>query len=382
MKCSILHKITVLILLVAGIAPLAAGAYPPDNAAVLYYKTCLMYHAPEAEVKEELDNVIAGKSKPSEKLVAFIEGQDHIVEVVRTAAQITNCDWGHDFRKGFMMLLPGLADMRNISKTVLADAVILSQKGDYSAAFDRCIATYRVAQHVKDRVIIDNLVGIAIEKATMTVVRQILATSTVEAGKLRKLKNALDEIASEGEWLTECLEYETDVVTKHTTPEELFQIVIMESGSDVKASDYDEDLAKKAIAYYKQHMDKMIIAMDLPYKRAIPEIKKLVKKIDADAKDKPEVMLANAVVPGIESILGTDVKARTDINVLRAAIEIYQIKAATGKLPPKLPAGMRKDMFSGKDFEYSVTRGGFVLKCRAKNLKADKIEEYEFGIAE
>ena len=68
--------------------------------------------------------------------------------------------------------------------------------------------------------------------------------------------------------------------------------------------------------------------------------------------------------------------------VLRAAIEIYQIKAATGKLPQKLPAGMPKDMFSGKDFEYSVTRGGFVLKCRAKNLKADKIEEYEFGIAE
>ena len=380
MKFGFLHKVTVLILLTAGIAPLAAGDYPPDNAAVLYYKTCLMYYAPEAEVKEELNNVISGKIEPSDNLVAYIEGQHYVIEIIMAASQIDNCDWGHDFSKGFMMRLPGLSDMRKISMAVLADAVILSQKGDYSAALDRCIATYRMAQHLKDRVIIDNLVGISIEKATMAVVQQILARSPVDAKTLRKLKNALDEIASEGEWLTECLGYETDAVT-NSTPEELFQIVKMESDFDVKASDYDKEVCEKSIAYYKEHMGHMVKVMELPYAKAVTGLKKLNDKLEADAKKKLEAKLTMALVPGIGKMLSNNVKARTDINALRTAVEIYLRKTATGKLPEKLPAGMPKDMFSGRDFEYSVTKGGFELKCRAKNIETDKIEEYEFGVA-
>jgi len=42
---------------------------------------------------------------------------------------------------------------------------------------------------------------------------------------------------------------------------------------------------------------------------------------------------------------------------------------------------MPRDMFSGRDFEYKKTRTGFTLRCRAKNLKTDKIEEYAFKVA-
>lgn len=386
MKRLFLRKVSVLILLAAviaaGIAPRASGAYPPDNAAVLYYKTCLIYQAPGGEIETELEDVIAGKGKASAKLVEFVRGQDYTVETVLTASQIDGCDWGHDYSKGFDMQLPALSDMRKVAKIVLADAMILAQKGNTAGAIDNCIAMYRMAQHVKDRVLIDNLVGISIEKATTKVVVNILSDGKVKVGTLDKLKDALVEIATGTPGLLACMQSEIDAVTKHSSPKQVAQMVIEMGDKDGKLSDYDKDLPEKGIAYYKDHMGRMLTAMQLPYKRAIPEIQKLVKKINADAKDKPEAMLASAVVPGIESILSTDVKAKTDINALRAAVEIYLRKAATGKLPQKLPAGMGRDMFSGKDFEYSVTKSGFVLKCREKNLKSDKVEEYEFGIAE
>jgi len=370
-----------LIVLVLDSAVSAAPEYPPDNAAVLYYKMCLMYHAPEAEIREELYDVIAGKTEPTDKFVEFIEGQDYIVEVVMTASQIKSCDWGHNLSKGFMMRMPTLAHLRKISMLVLADAVILAKKGDCSTAADRCIATYRMAQHIKDGVLICNLVGIAIEKATTTVVQQILATPEVDAKTLRKLKIALDEIAAANTGLVKCMQSEIAATTTFSTPEEIVRIAIMESGSDVKASDYDKELCEKSIVYYKKHMDRMVKVMELPYAEAVAGIKELNDKMQADTKKKPEAVLSAVLVPAIGKVLSTDVKARTDINALRTAVEIYLIKATTGKLPDSLPAQMPKDMFSGRHFEYKTTKTGFTLRCRAKNLKTDKIEEYAFKVA-
>ncbi len=384
MKSGIVKKSAaalLLIVLVLDSAVSAAPGYPPDNAAVLYYKMCLMYHATEGEIKEELDDVIAGKIEPTDKFVEFIKTQDYIVEAVMTASQIKSCDWGHNFSKGFMMRMPALSDMRNISKLVLADAVILTKKGDYSTAADRCIATYRMAQHIKDGVLICNLVGIAIEKVTTTVVQQILATPEADAKTLRKLKITLGEIAAANTGLVKCMQSEIAATTTFSTPEEIVRIAIMESGSDAKASDYDKELCEKSIVYYKKHMDRMVKVMELPYAEAVAGIKELNDKMLADTKKKPEAVLSAALVPAIGKVLSTDAKARTDINALRTAVEIYLIKATTGKLPDSLPAQMPKDMFSGKDFEYKTTKTGFTLRCRAKNLKTDKIEEYAFNLA-
>ena len=384
MKSGIVKKSAaalLLIVLVLDSVVSAAPGYPPDNAAVLYYKMCLMYHAPEAEIREELYDVIAGKTEPTDKFVEFIEGQDYIVEVVMTASQIKSCDWGHNFSKGFMMRMPTLSHLRKISMLVLADAVILAKKGDCSTAADRSIATYRMAQHIKDGVLICNLVGIAIEKATTTVVQQILATPEVDAKTLTKLKIALDEIAAGNTGLLKCVQSEIAATTTFATPEEIVRIAIMESGSDARASDYDKELCEKSIVYYKDHMDRIVKVMELPYAEAVAGIKELKDKMLADTKKKPEAVLSEVLVPAIGKVLSTDIKARTDINALRTAVEVYLIKTTTGKLPDILPAGTPKDMFSGKDFEYKKTKAGFTLRCRAKNLKTDKIEEYAFKLA-
>jgi hypothetical protein len=72
---------------------------------------------------------------------------------------------------------------------------------------------------------------------------------------------------------------------------------------------------------------------------------------------------------------------KTFSNATKAGVEICIIRAKTGQLPDALPAGLPKDMFSGEDFEYERKDGGFILRCRAKDLQQDKIHEYEFKAA-
>ena len=56
------------------------------------------------------------------------------------------------------------------------------------------------------------------------------------------------------------------------------------------------------------------------------------------------------------------------------------IRARTGKLPDSLPAGLPKDLFSGKDFIYEKTEEGVILRCQGKDMEIDEIHEYEFKV--
>jgi hypothetical protein len=75
-----------------------------------------------------------------------------------------------------------------------------------------------------------------------------------------------------------------------------------------------------------------------------------------------------------------DLRDKNQTDAVRVAIDVYIIKAKTGRLPGSLPTGSPKDLFSGEDFEYQKTSDGFVLRCRGKDLQKDKIHEYEFKV--
>lgn len=56
-----------------------------------------------------------------------------------------------------------------------------------------------------------------------------------------------------------------------------------------------------------------------------------------------------------------------------AGIEVYLIRTRTGQLPEKLPESVPKDPFTGLDFRYEITEGGFTLSLPDKNVpKPDK----------
>jgi hypothetical protein len=64
-------------------------------------------------------------------------------------------------------------------------------------------------------------------------------------------------------------------------------------------------------------------------------------------------------------------------NAFEAAVQIYLVKAVTGRVPERLPDGLPKDPLTGKDFIYKVTDEGFLL---TRPDKYSKWPEYEFKV--
>lgn len=69
-------------------------------------------------------------------------------------------------------------------------------------------------------------------------------------------------------------------------------------------------------------------------------------------------------------------------SVFVAATEIYLAKANTGQLPQSLPAGLPKDLYANRDFEYERTEKGFVLRFDPDNASRVRIRQFEFKIAD
>jgi len=89
----------------------------------------------------------------------------------------------------------------------------------------------------------------------------------------------------------------------------------------------------------------------------------------------------STLVPAVSSIGSIRIKNKRFFNAVIAAIHIYTADSKTGKLPEKLPAGLPKNMFSGRDFEYERTADGFILRCRGKDLDKNVVYQYEFKVS-
>ena len=105
-----------------------------------------------------------------------------------------------------------------------------------------------------------------------------------------------------------------------------------------------------------------------------------MEQFETEYEKIPDALLTAIFLPAIQKIYSVGIRTKTVSNATLAALDIYIIKAQTGKLPDSLPAGLPKDMFSGEDFEYKKSGGGFVLRCRGKDLGNNKTYEYEFKV--
>lgn len=370
---------TALILLIS--TPLAF-AYPPDNAAVLYYKAALLYEVDD-EMADMLADLQKGKIELNDKIREFVKKNRLIINTVLDASEVKNCDWGMDFSQGMGMQMPALSSLRKLSRLVVADAKILADNEDYEAAISRCMSLYRMARHVNDRVYISYLVGIAINGLTNGCITQLMAEMPQDMQSLSWLKNQLLEIDSMPFPVKPAILGEREAVLIFMTPEQLPDIVkLCEVDKTVmeKISSLDKAAIVRNKEYHKNHVACIIDAFDMPYVEGYTAIKELHKKMKEDVKSNPDLFLTELLEPAVDRIFTLSTRFKTHNNAIKTAIELYLIKAQTGKLPDELPGGLPKDLFSDKDFEYEKTDDSFILRCQGKDLVSDKIHEYEFKV--
>lgn len=386
-----LTKIVYIVVILLALGP-PAFAYPPDNAAVLYYQACLLYQ-PEEDIREIVGDYGRGKVELTEEIIKHIKKHKQVIEIVVDAADVPYCDWGLNYTKGLDTPLPGLADLKSIALLIMADARMFAKEGDYDLALERCLTTYKMARHVSDRPLIYWLVGIAIDALTDNCVQHILSEMPQDLETLAWLKNKLSVIHPFPPFKS-CMDYEFGLAKTYMQMEKKEELISQipewtdcpdseETKSLIEQlRDADEEYFERARAYNETLKGNIISALDLAYPQTHARLVEIGEKPPRDTESGvSEAVITAFLCPALGPAYTIGIRGESNFNAVRTAVGIYIIKAKTGQLPDMLPAGSPKDLFSGKDFEYEKTTDGFILRCQGKDLWKDKTYEWEFKVA-
>ena len=381
-------KIKTAMLSVLMLLALAASsfAYPPDNAAVLYYRAFTLYESPD-DIGPMLWDYWKGNIELNKKIEEHLTKNRRVIDIALDAAGVDHCDWGLDYSQGTEVLLPPHHKAREIFALLAADAKMQADKGDYRKALGHCISIYRMARHLNERPIICYLVAVAINAANHNCMSRILSDMPQDTQILTWLRDELTELDRQPFSVEPALRWKHQAGIISMSPEKMDDLV--RSGLDdgpfkekilKKISEADEQFINKNKAYWNEYMTAVQAAFDLPYMQAYSKLKQLDEKPSKELTKNPDATLTAVYSPAWLKIHNLSTRLGSHSNAVKAAIEIYIIKAKTGKLPDALPAGLPSDLFSGKAFQYEKTEDGFVLRCRGGDLSRDEIHEYEFKV--
>jgi hypothetical protein len=379
-----LIKLALIAVVVTHASP--ALAYPPDNAAVLYYKAFMLYERPD-DIGNALWDYWKGKIESNEKIEECIEKNRRIIDVVLDATRIDHCDWGLDYSQGTEVLLPPHHKARDIFALIAAEARTHADKGDHKKALGRCISIYRMARHLNERPIICYLVGIAINAANNQCITQLLSEMPQDREILTWLRGELTELDKQPYSIEPVLRWKRKAGIISMSPERISDVV--QSGLDdgptkekilERIRRANQQFYAGNISYWNKYMDSLEDAFNLPYPQGYAKLKKLDEELSKEFNKNPDATLPILFGGPWQRIYTLSIRLNTHSNALKAAIEIYMIKAKTGTLPDALPDGLPGDLFSDKPFQYEKTANGFILRCRGKDLDRDEAYEYEFKI--
>ena len=369
-----------------------ALAYPPDpdNAALLYYQSYIAYEKADDTMKEMVADLSRGKIEPNERIKKYIENCRGAINLAVAAAEIPNCNWGLKYSDGFEMLLSHLAQTRKLVFIIGAETRILAAEGDYRQALERCLTLRKISQHMGDETIISLLVAKAIEKMGDNHIQYLLGDMPQDLQTLTWLKNQLAIIESRQLSSKATSKYERELSLEHMHLDKLKELIEIVTGEplapDSKEAEQlrnvDQALINKNRDYYINHMDALqtILSTPMTYEKAYNELKKLNEQLKKEVVENTAAFLTSIVAPAYQKVYNIEIRETTFSNAVRAAVEIYIQKTKTGQLPEELPAGLPKDLFSGKDFKYEKTTDAFVLSCRGRDLEKDETYKYEFKV--
>jgi hypothetical protein len=384
-------KSHVTLLLIYLVTNAAVSAYPPDNAAVLYYKAFMLLHESDNVPAEVMADFMDGKVKSNEQIREYLKYNQAAIEILDEASKIEKCQWALDHSKGFDLPMPELSKARKAAFLLVRDAQKLTEDGNIKEAFNRCLTAHRMANHISsDDLLISNLVGIAIHAKSDKTIKNVLSRTSNSLEILTWLKDETFAVSQKQPSLKSVLKTESEIAVREMRKEKLSDILNLEPDDEIlkklpadsleKIKKGDEAFFKAGRTYYKNFITAVQEILDMPYSEAYRRIEELSGKAAKDASTNPGAVFAVIFAPSLPKLLTMEVRHKTSVNALNCALGIYAHKAGTGELPDEIPAGSPKDLFSGRNFKYEKTKDGFVLRCRGRDLFKDEIHQYEFKV--
>jgi len=360
-------------------------AYPPDNAAVLYYRACLIYDSNDKMIKK-LTDLGKGNIDIDKEIKDYVNQNKYAIKYFVDAGDAPNCDWGLDYSEGAELQMPRLSPLRELSKIVIAQARISADSGDYKQALELCLSTHKAGAHIADGgILISYLVGIALNALANQCITDILPQISNDTDMLIWIKNQVDDVSQRFPSVKASMNSDLRICAQDISKEKFDNWLPM-IGDDIPERQKqiirngDDAFFKASKEYFLEYLSDCLTAVDLPYPQSYKQLVKLAEKPGIESKKNPNAIIAAYLAPATGRIVSLDVRARTNFNAVKTALNLYIMRVKAGQLPAELPEDMPKDLFSGKDFEYEKTKDGFILRCRGKDLSKDEIYEYEFKI--
>ncbi len=362
-----------------------ANEYPPDNAAVLYYKAFMLYKPDDTMYV--LSDYAIGKTALNETITEFLTKRQtqKVIEAVTDASQIQNCDWGLNFDEGFEMEMPYLGSLRKLGYLIIAHAKMLAEQGDYKAAFSQCLALKKMATHAGDDTLVSFLVYIAVNALANGAVQDIL-NSDIDISTLNWLREQLLFIQTTQPQAKDALINDLSIALKWK--EQAIKEVPVESFSDDPNDQQkfreiinNDELLAKNIEYFRRHMNRIIQAFSLPYPKGYQQLKEIGNFPTEDAKSNPEAYFTAVFFPAVSRIYIVNLRAKANEYALNCAVGIFIENAKSKKLPDSLPPDSPNDPLSRKPFIYEKTNKGFILKCDENSVPQEEkkyMDKYEF----
>jgi hypothetical protein len=365
---------------------------PTENAALLYYQAFLLYETPDATLEQMLKDFRAGEIGSNETFRTHIEKNRRVIEHVVKAASLAQCDWGYDYSQGIDLTLANLRPARLIAFLLSTEARLLAEQGDYRTALDHGVTAYKMALHIVDRTMLTYLVGISLSALANRAIQAVLAVMPGDVDTLHRLKVQLSQIRDTFPSLENAVTQEGQVCAAAMRKDKAQVVlrVLEQDNEEFAAGPLRPRIQTGDEAFFERnrtHWFRAIAAVievlksGQPYSQTYAQLRELQEKLTVESLDNPDATFTGILLPAAHRMYLLSTRFQTHFNAVQTAIDLYTLKARTGKLPDTLPAGMALDLFSGQPFEYEKARDHFTLRCQAKeDPEKAQANQYEYKL--
>ncbi|MBN1506886.1 MAG: hypothetical protein JW955_08570 [Sedimentisphaerales bacterium] len=363
-----------------------------DNAALLYYQACLLYGQPDETLAQMLTDFRDGKIASNEPIRKHIEANLRVIEYVVKASDLPRCDWGYDYSQGLDLTLVHLSSIKRIAFLVAANARLYAEQGDYRTALDRCMMVHKMALQETDRMAVTYLMGVAMSAMANSTIQNLLIGISRDVGALNQTEAQLSQTQDAFPSLQYVITQEGQVLAASIRKEKAQDRVRDMAQEDVDTTAAcarilagDDAFFQRNRSHWLNAISSIVAVLDskLPYTQTRSKLDELDAQITESAKTNPDATFTGLLLPAISRIYGLSTRLQGHFNALRAATELYAIRARTGQLPDVLPADAPTDPFSGQAFVYEKANDHFTLRCSEKEEPAKaEANAYEFKLGQ
>jgi hypothetical protein len=352
---------------------------PPDNAALLYYQA-YMYRSKAIGEPEDFVSVVYHGHDPSDRVRQFVSADvcREAIELATAAAETPHCDWGlrvsGKWRVGLFA-----TGLRSVGSLLSAEARVQAADGQYLAALETALRLRRFARHVGDDAYVMWDTAQVLDAMAFSAIQYVLGVMPADGDTLRWLKSQLAQTEGAPWRPSEALTKWGDMEIQRwqVSPEVYapWKDFYLEKMTDEAAIQELRDLTQSAllermrVAYdaFKESAIQ-ILSSDSGYGTKNKEISQFIEQTHAAGKKGAAIAFMAPCVGSLGPYYRIRVNAEAEMNAVKAAVDVYLIQAETGHLPESLPKGIADDPYSGTDFDYRITEGGFSLRCQAEAI--------------